>query len=41
MVDRYIPTSEALVYSIMIIEVKHMESDVLWAEKAYHFEKVI
>jgi hypothetical protein len=34
MLDRSIPTREALVYSIPISEVKDMKSDVLWALKA-------
>jgi hypothetical protein len=34
MLDRSIPTREALVYSIMINEVIDMKSDVLWALKA-------
>jgi hypothetical protein len=34
MLDRSIPTREALVYSILISEVKDMKSDVLWALKA-------
>jgi hypothetical protein len=39
MLDRFIPTREALVHSIPISEVKDMKSDVLLALKAYHFEK--
>jgi hypothetical protein len=35
MLDRSIPTREALVHSIPIIEVKDMKGDVLWALKAY------
>ena len=34
MLDRSIPTREALVHSIPISEVKDMTSDVLWALKA-------
>jgi hypothetical protein len=33
MLDRFIPTREALVHSIMISEVKEMTSDVLRALK--------
>jgi hypothetical protein len=33
MLDRSIPTREALVHSIPISEVKDMKSDVLWALK--------
>jgi hypothetical protein len=39
MLDRSIPTREALVHSIPISEGKDMKSDVLWALKAFHFEK--
>jgi hypothetical protein len=39
MLDRSIPTKEALVHSIMTSEVKDMKSDVLWALKASLFEK--
>jgi hypothetical protein len=39
MLDRSIPTREALVHSILISEVKNMKSDVLWALKASHFVK--
>jgi hypothetical protein len=39
MLDRSIPTTEALVYSIPISEVKDMTSDVLWALKASLSEK--
>jgi hypothetical protein len=39
MLDRSIPTREALVHFIPISEVKDMKSDVLWALKASHFEK--
>jgi hypothetical protein len=39
MLDRSIPTTEALVYSIPISEVKDMTSDVLWAIKASISEK--
>jgi hypothetical protein len=38
MLDRSIPTREALVHSIPICEVKDMKSDVLRALKASHFE---
>jgi hypothetical protein len=34
MLDRSIPTREAMVHSIPISEVKVMTSDVLWALKA-------
>jgi hypothetical protein len=34
MLDRSIPTREALVHSILISEVEDMKSDVLWALKA-------
>jgi hypothetical protein len=39
MLDRSIPTREALIYSIPISEVKDMKSDVLWILKASLFEK--
>jgi hypothetical protein len=39
MVDRSIPTMEALDRSIPISEVKDMKSDVLWALKGSLFEK--
>jgi hypothetical protein len=39
MLDRSIPTKEALLDSILIREVKDMKSDVLWALKASIFEK--
>jgi hypothetical protein len=39
MLDRSIPTREALVHSIPISEVKDMTSDVLWALKVSLFEK--
>jgi hypothetical protein len=39
MLNRSIPTKEALVHSIPITEVKDMQSDVLRALKAYLFEK--
>jgi hypothetical protein len=39
MLDRSIPTKEALVHSILISEVKDMKSDVLWVLKASHSEK--
>jgi hypothetical protein len=39
MLDRSIPTREALVHSILISEVKDMKSDVLWALKLFLFEK--
>jgi hypothetical protein len=39
MLDRSIPTREALVHSIPISEVKDMKSDVLRALKASHSEK--
>jgi hypothetical protein len=41
MLDRSIPTREALVHSILISEVKDMKSDVLWALKASLFYKKI
>jgi hypothetical protein len=39
MLDRSIPTREALVHSIPISKVKDMKSDVLRAPKASHSEK--
>jgi hypothetical protein len=39
MLNRSIPTREALVHSIPISEVKDMTSDVLQALKAFHSEK--
>jgi hypothetical protein len=39
MLDRSIPTREALVHSILIGEVKNTKSDVLWALKASNSEK--
>jgi hypothetical protein len=39
MLDRSIPTREALVHSIPINEVKDMKSDVLWALKPSFFGK--
>jgi hypothetical protein len=39
MLDRSIPTREALVHSIPITEVKNMKSDVLLAVNASHFGK--
>jgi hypothetical protein len=39
MLDRSIPTRDALVHSIPISEVKHMKSDVLWALTASLSEK--
>ena len=39
MLNRFIHTREALVHSTPISEVKDMKSDVLWALKAFHFEK--
>jgi hypothetical protein len=39
MLDRSIPTREALVHSILIGKVKDMKSDVLRALKASLFEK--
>jgi hypothetical protein len=39
MLDRSIPTRKALVYFILIREVKDMKSDVLWGLKASHLEK--
>jgi hypothetical protein len=41
MLDRSIPTREALVHSIPISEVKDMKSDVLWALKRFLSEKKI
>jgi hypothetical protein len=35
MLDRFIPTREALVHSIPISEVKDMKSNVLWALNAF------
>jgi hypothetical protein len=40
LLDRSIPTREALVHSIPISNVKDMKSDVLWALKASNFEKL-
>jgi hypothetical protein len=39
MLNRSIPTREALVHSILISEVKDMKSEVLWALKASLSEK--
>jgi hypothetical protein len=39
MLDRSIPTRDALVHSIPISEVKDMKSDVLWALTASLSEK--
>jgi hypothetical protein len=39
MLDKPIPTREALVHSIPISEVKSMKSDVLWALKGSLSEK--
>jgi hypothetical protein len=39
MLDRSIPTREALVHSIPISKVEDMKSDVLWALKASHSGK--
>jgi hypothetical protein len=39
MLDRSIPTREALVHSIPISEVKAMKSDILQALNASHSEK--
>jgi hypothetical protein len=39
MLNRSIPTKEALVHSILISEVKDIKSDVLHALKASHSEK--
>jgi hypothetical protein len=39
MLDRSIPTREALVHSIPIGEVKDMKNDVLRAHKASHSKK--
>jgi hypothetical protein len=39
MLNRSIPTREALVHSIPISEVKDMKSDVLWALKGSLFGK--
>jgi hypothetical protein len=39
MLDRSIPTREALVHSILIGEVKEMKSDVLQALDTSHSEK--
>jgi hypothetical protein len=41
MLDRSIPTWEALVHFIPISEVIDIKSDVLWALKASHFEKIL
>jgi hypothetical protein len=39
MLDKSIPTREALVHSILIREVKDMKSDILRALKVSHSEK--
>jgi hypothetical protein len=39
MLDRSIPTREALVHSIPIRELKDMKNDVLQALKAFHSKK--
>jgi hypothetical protein len=39
MLDRSIPTREALVHSMPISKVKDMKNDVLWALKASFSEK--
>jgi hypothetical protein len=39
MLDRSIPTREALVHSVPISEVKVMKNDVLWAPKACFSKK--
>jgi hypothetical protein len=39
MLDRSIPTRDALVHSISICEVKDMKSDVLWALEASLLKK--
>jgi hypothetical protein len=39
MLERSIPTREALVHSIPISEVKDMRSDVLWAFEGISFYK--
>jgi hypothetical protein len=39
MLDRFIPTREVLVHSILISEVKDMKSDVLRALKGFLSEK--
>jgi hypothetical protein len=41
MLDRSIPTREALIHSIPISEAKDMKSDVLWALKASLSKKYI
>jgi hypothetical protein len=41
MLDRSIPTREALVHSIPISEVKDMKSDVLWALTVSLSEKTL
>jgi hypothetical protein len=41
MLDRYIPTREALVHSIPISEVKDMKSDVLQALKASLWKNIM
>jgi hypothetical protein len=41
MLDRSIPTREALVHSILISEVKDMKSDVLRALKGFLYGKKI
>jgi hypothetical protein len=39
MLDKVIPTREALVHSILISKVKDMQSDVLLAIEAFHSER--
>jgi hypothetical protein len=41
MLNWSIPTTEALIHSIPISEVKDMKSDVLWALKAFLSKKYI
>jgi hypothetical protein len=41
MLDKSIPTREALVHSIPISEVKDMKSDVLWALNAFLLKKTL
>jgi hypothetical protein len=41
MLDKSIPTREALVHSIPISEVKDVKSDVLWVLKGSLSEKIL
>jgi hypothetical protein len=41
MLDRSIPTREALVHSILISEVKDMKSEVLWAKGIFFLNETL